>query len=419
MRVTIITAFPEFFRDFLSTSIIGRAVDAGLINVDLVNLREYGFGNYRQIDDYSFGGDGMVLMAEPLSKALEKAREGHQGVDTVVYPSPQGAMLSQEMVESLASKEHIIIICGHYEGIDERFAEKCVDLEVSIGDYVLTGGEIPAMAIIDAMARLVPNVVGRGGAVEEDSFFRGMLDFPHYTRPALWEGDQVPPVLISGNEKEIDKWRKQQSVQRTLRRRPDLLSRANITSYLEKGVYLALVHHPVMDHYGQKTTAALTGLDLSDISRSCRTYGLRKFLVVTPLKSQRELAKTMAAHWVKGYGASFNPSRAEAFKTMKTVPTLDKAVEWIKSKEHEEPLVVGTTARAYPGAIHWLEMKRTLLEDQKPVLFVFGTASGLHKEVTERCSVLLQPLCGGKEDYNHLSVRTAVGVILDRFFGWR
>lgn len=419
MHVTIITAFPEFFNDFLSTSIIGRAVEKKLIDVDVINLREFGLGNYRQIDDYSFGGDGMVLMPEPLTKALEKARQTSSGMSTVVYPSPQGAMLTQEMVESLASREHIIIICGHYEGIDERFSEKYVDVEVSIGDYVLTGGEIPAMAIIDSMARLVPDVVGRNGAVEEDSFFRGMLDFPHFTRPAVWEDKEVPPVLLSGNDKEIDRWRKQQAVQRTLCRRPDLLSRANISSYLEKGVYVALVHHPVIDRCGEKTTAALTGLDLSDISRSCRTYGVRKFLVITPLKSQRELAKTVASHWVEGYGATSYPSRAEAFKVMKTVSNVDRAIQWIKDKEHDEPLVIATTAKFHDEAIHWLEMKRTLLELQKPVLFLFGTASGLHEDVLNKCSALLQPLSGGMEDYNHLSVRTAVGVTLDRFFGWR
>ncbi|WP_024822656.1 MULTISPECIES: tRNA (guanosine(37)-N1)-methyltransferase TrmD [Aminobacterium] len=418
MHVTIITAFPEFFQDFLSTSIIGRAIESGVIQVDVVNLREYGLGNYRQIDDYSFGSGGMVLMPGPLVKALDKAKERSQN-SWVVYPSPQGAMLTQEMVESLASREDIVIICGHYEGIDERFVEKYVDLEVSLGDFVLTGGEIPTMAIIDSMARLVPGVVGRDKAVEEDSFFRGMLDFPHYTRPSEWKGVKVPPVLLSGNEKEITKWRDLQAVQRTLRRRPDLLSRANITSYLQKGVYLALVHHPVLNRAGEVTTAAITGLDLSDIGRSCKTYGVRKFLVVTPLKSQRELAKTMADHWMEGYGALFNPSRAEAFKEMKTVATLEKAIEWIVSKEREKPTIIGTTARTFPGSVHWLEVKRSILEEQKPVLFLFGTASGLPDEVLDQCSEVLQPLSGGYEDYNHLSVRTAVGVILDRFFGWR
>ncbi|GAB1427574.1 tRNA (guanosine(37)-N1)-methyltransferase TrmD [Aminivibrio sp.] len=419
MHVTILTAFPEFFADFLSTSMIGRAVKNGTIRVDVVDLRSFGTGGYRQVDDYSFGGGGgMVLLPEVMEKALESLeREGGPGY--VVYPSPQGDPLSQEIVETLAAQRHVLILCGHYEGLDERFTARRVDREISLGDFVLTGGEIPAMAIIDAMARLVPGVIGKESAVVEDSFYRGMLDHPHFTRPAEWEGEKVPEVLLGGNAALIEEWRRSSAAERTLSRRSDLIARANIRPYLTRGVYAALVHYPVLDRRGEKSTAAVTGLDLSDIARSCRTYGIDRFLVATPLQSQRQLVKTVARHWTEGGGGEANPARKEAFSRLRTAASLSRAIEWIAKREKEPPLIIGTSAKKREGAFHWLEAKRKILREKKPVLFVFGTGSGLHEEALEQCSVILQPLSGGAEDYNHLSVRTAAGVVFDRFFGWR
>ena len=419
MHVTIITAFPGFFADFLSTSMIGRAIQNGLISVDVLDLRDFAPGGYKQVDDYAFGGGGgMVLLPEVLSRALQAA-EGDGGESFVVYPSPQGDLLSQEIVETLASKRHVVVICGHYEGLDERFVSSRVDREISVGDFVLTGGEIPAMAIIDSMARLVPGVVGKESSVTEDSFFRGMLDHSHFTRPAEWQGREVPEELLSGNASAIERWRRNDAVERTLSRRPDLIGRANIRPYLPAGVYVVLVHHPVLDRQGNRSTSAVTGLDLSDLARSCRTYGADRFLVVTPLASQRELVKTMARHWTEGWGATANPDRSEAFRIVKTVASLRGAVEWIEKKEKTHPLLVATTAREREGSIHWLEAKRRVLREKKPVLFVFGTGHGLHEDILQECTMVLRPLSGGPGDYNHLSVRTAAGVVLDRFFGWR
>ncbi len=420
MRVTIITAFPEFFDNFLSTSMIGRGVKSGLLHVDIVDLRGFGSGNYRQIDDYAFGGGGgMVLMPEVLGRALESVRSASGNKGYVAYPSPQGDLLSQEMVETLAAQEHVILICGHYEGLDERFVTQYVDREFSLGDFVLTGGEIPAMALVDAMARLVPGVVGKETAVVEDSFYRGMLDHPHFTRPAEWNGMQAPPELLSGDAAGIETWRRNAAAERTLSRRPDLVARANIRPYLPKGVYVALVHHPVLDRRGEATTSAVTGLDLSDIARSCKTYGVDRFLVTTPLASQRELVRTVARHWTEGGGASANPERAKAFGLLKTFSSVERGVEWISKREREAPLLVGTTARSRCGAFHWIEAKRRMLREKKPVLFLFGTGSGLHEEILSECSFVLTPLSGGDGEYNHLSVRTAAGAVLDRFFGWR
>lgn len=420
MNVTVVTAFPEFFDRFLSTGVIGRGVNSGLLRVALVDLRDFGLGNYRQIDDYTFGGGGgMVLLPEVLESALQAARTPFEGKGYVVCPSPQGDLLSQEVVETLAAQEHVVIICGRYEGLDERFIAKRVDREISLGDFVLTGGEIPAMAIIDAMARLVPGVVGRESSVEEDSFYRGMLDHPHYTRPSNWGDVGVPEVLLSGNAAWIDGWRRNEAADRTLSRRPDLIARANIRPYLSAGVYVALVHHPVLDRRGEKSTAAVTGLDLSDIARSCRTYGVDKFLVVTPLASQRELVQTVRRHWTEGGGADVSPERAEAMRLIKTLPSLERALEWVTKREGQMPEIIGTSAKSLPGSFHWIEAKRLILREKKPVLLLFGTGSGLHEAALSLCTMHLSPLSGGADDFNHLSVRTAVGAVLDRFFGWR
>lgn len=418
MKITIVTAFPDLFRGFLSTSIIGRAASSGKLDVEVLDLRDFGEGGeYRQIDDYAFGSGGMVLMPEPLGKALESL----QGVEKpfVLYPSPQGAVLHQGLVESLAARDHLVFVCGHYEGVDERFVDKYVDLEVSIGDYVLTGGELPTMVIIDAVARLVPGVVGRGQAVEEDSFFRGMLDNPHYTRPAQWEGQKVPDVLLSGNHAEIVKWRRRQSVIRTLRRRPDVVGRAPIAPYMSHGAYICLLHHPVLDREGNETLGSVTGFDLHDLSRAARTYGLEKVLVVSPSSEQRQLVRKIADHWITGQGAQKNPARGEAVALLKSFPSLKRARDWVSSREKRDPLVIGTSARPRPRSVHWLELKRRALEEDLPLLFVFGTSWGLPERVLDDCDVVLHPIRGGKGDYNHLSVRSAATVVLDRFFGWR
>lgn len=418
MRVSVITAFPDFLKNFFATSIVGKAVEKGLIEVDVLDLRDFAQGRYRQVDDYAFGGGGMVLMPEPLKEALDSLVNPEAG-SFVLYPSPQGTVLTQEMVESLASREHIVIICGHYEGIDERFVQTNVDLEVSIGDYVLTGGEIPAMAIIDSVLRQIPGVVGRQEAVIEDSFYRGMLDHPHYTRPAKWDGHSVPEVLTSGNKAEIDSWRRDEAVKRTLKRRPDLLSRANILPYLRKEAFVSLVHSPVFDRNGQKNSTAIMGLDLHDISRACRTYGVKRFLVTTPIPAQRELARKIMKHWTEGYGSTFNPKRGEALKLIKLFPDMAKAAKWVSEKEHLKPYIIATSAKKRTDSLHWLELKRNILEMDRPVIFVFGTGWGLHDEIMEQCDAIMQPIKGGNLDYNHLSVRNAVAITLDRFFGSR
>ena len=391
MHVTIVTAFPEFFGDFLSTSILGRAVKRGLVRVDLVDLREFGRGGYRQIDDYAFGSGGMVLAAPPLADALRAAGELGQGDPFVIYPSPQGCVLTQEIVESLARQEHVVILCGHYEGVDERFVEREVDLEVTVGDCVLTGGEIPAMAIVDAMSRLVPGVVGRGEAVAEDSFYRGMLDHPHYTRPASWEGRTVPEVLLGGNASEIHSWRRAKAVERTLARRPDLLSRAAIRGYLRGNVYLAVMGD------GRGFPPSL----VADVRDLCRTYGLgRPVFVVTDREERRSLEAGAG-------GDSDLPP--------KIFGSLDRAIDWIERKEKGAPLLrISVLDAACRGSLHALEIKRRCLEHPGPVLLLFPTLpEGLG---ALEGNFLVAGLFDGGET---LPLTARAAVALDRILGGR
>ena len=417
MKITVITAFPELMRGYLAASVLGRGIAAGKLEAEVVDIRDFSEGSYRQIDDYCYGSGGMMLMAEPLAKAVESVSGGAKPY--VVYPSPQGVRLHQELVEDLARKEHLVIVCGHYEGVDERFTEKYVDMEISLGDFVLTGGEMPAMAIVDAVSRLIPGVVGSESSVEEDSFYSGMLDTPHYTRPAQWRGERVPDVLLNGDAKATERWRRRQSVERTLDRRPDIAGRAGIIPWLSGGAYVMEVHYPVLDKRGEKSSTAITGMDLHDIARACRTYGIKKYLLVTPIAQQREMAKRIAGHWTSGWGADYNPDRREAFSTLKIFASVQKALAWAEEKEKKPVFKIATTAKRHEGAQHWLTLKREILRRDHSPLFIFGTGWGLHDEVMDMADAVMTPIIGGKDGWNHLSVRSAVSITLDRFFGWR
>ena len=227
MKINILTLFPEFFSNFKTESIIGKALNKGLLEINIINIRDYCLDKHKQADDIPFGGGaGMVMKGEPIVRALKE----HKG--RVIYPSPQGVVYNQSIAIELSKLEEITIICGHYEGVDERVIENYVDMEISIGDFVLTGGELPAMIIADSVARMVPNVIKKD-SYENDSFFNGLLDHPHYTQPREFEGLTVPEVLYSGHHKKIDEWRLKESLKRTRLRRPDLFENREFTK-LEK-----------------------------------------------------------------------------------------------------------------------------------------------------------------------------------------
>jgi tRNA (guanine37-N1)-methyltransferase len=223
MRFDIITIFPEIFRGVFEFGIIRRAVEAGLIEIMVHDLRDYTHDRHRQTDDRPFGGGaGMVMKPEPLFRAVEAITAGRNEA-RVILLSPQGRLFDQREAEQLSRPGRLVLICGRYEGVDERVVEHLVTDEVSIGDYVLSGGEIPAMVLVDAITRLLPGALGCGESAERESFSSGLLDYPHYTRPAEYRGMKVPDVLLGGNHAEIEKWRRRKSLEKTARSRPDLI----------------------------------------------------------------------------------------------------------------------------------------------------------------------------------------------------
>lgn len=222
-RFHILTLFPEMVMDGLNTSIIGRAIEAGLLEINAVNIRDYSTNKHMKVDDYPYGGGaGLVMQPEPVYRAYEDLTKDMKKKPRVVYLTPQGTTFHQEMAKELAKEEELVFLCGHYEGIDERVLEEIVTDYVSIGDYVLTGGELPAMVMIDSISRLVPGVLHNDDSAGDESFENGLLEYPQYTRPPVFLDKEVPEVLLSGHHENIRKWRHEQSVKRTKERRPDL-----------------------------------------------------------------------------------------------------------------------------------------------------------------------------------------------------
>jgi tRNA (guanine37-N1)-methyltransferase len=228
MRIDLLTLFPEFFASPLAQSMLQRAQALGAVTFRVINLRDFAGDRHQVTDDRPFGGgSGMVLKIEPLAAAIRQGRSEDPGV-RVVLLSPQGPLFTQEKARELAQLPHLLLICGHYEGVDDRL-QHYIDEELSIGDYILTGGEIPALVVVDAVTRLLPGVLGGAGAAEEESFQTGLLEYPHYTRPRVFEGHAVPEVLLSGDHARIARWRRQQALRRTARLRPDLLAKAALS----------------------------------------------------------------------------------------------------------------------------------------------------------------------------------------------
>ena len=231
MNFHILTLFPEMIEQGMHTSIIGRAIAGGYLSINAVNIRDYAFNKHQKVDDYPYGGGaGMLMQAEPVYLSYEAIKEKIGYRPRVVYLTPQGKVFHQEMAKELAKERDLVFLCGHYEGIDERVLDEIVTDYVSIGDYVLTGGELPAMVLMDSISRMVPGVLSNQESGETESFAGNLLEYPQYSRPEEWHGQKVPPVLLSGHHANIEAWRREQSVMRTAKRRPDLLKKADLTN---------------------------------------------------------------------------------------------------------------------------------------------------------------------------------------------
>lgn len=231
MNFHVLTLFPEMIEQGMHTSIIGRAIAGGYLSIDAINIRDYAFNKHQKVDDYPYGGGaGMLMQAEPVYLAYESIQKKLGYRPRVVYLTPQGEVFHQTMAKELAKEKDLVFLCGHYEGIDERVLDEIVTDYVSIGDYVLTGGELPAMVMMDSISRMVPGVLSNQESGETESFVENLLEYPQYSRPEEWHGQKVPPVLLSGHHANIEAWRREQSILRTAKRRPDLLKKADLTN---------------------------------------------------------------------------------------------------------------------------------------------------------------------------------------------
>lgn len=232
MIIDVLSLFPDFINNFSNWSMIGIGVEKELFTLNSIDIREFSINKHRKVDDYPFGGGpGMVMTPDPIVKAIESVRKENS---RVIYLSPQGRVLNQQLAVELSKEEHLILLCGHYEGIDNRVIENYVDEEISIGDYILTGGELPAMVLIDTVVRLIPGLLSSEESYVDESHYNGLLEHSQYTRPREYNGYEVPDVLLSGNHKEIDKYRKRNSLENTLNKRPDLLEKVELDSESKK-----------------------------------------------------------------------------------------------------------------------------------------------------------------------------------------
>lgn len=429
MRIDILTLFPDMFAP-LRESIVARAVKNDVVELNIKNIRDYTGPKHGLTDDKLYGGGvGMVMKPEPLFEAVAdlKRTEGAR----VVITSPAGRVFDQRAAEELAQAEQVIFICGHYEGIDQRVEDALATDVFSIGDYVLTGGELPAMVMADSVIRLLPGALGHDESSEDESFSDGLLEYPQYTRPPEFMGMEVPAPLQGGNHAEIARWRREQSIRRTFERRPDLLKGAPLTDRdlqqlaalreAKQGkpkVWLSLVHYPVYNKKAEVVNTSVTNLDIHDIARAAATFGLSGYYLVQPAPAQQELISTLLKHWQYGFGARYNPDRHRALSAIKLTKSIEEAVADIEQQCGEKPRIIVTSAKPHSNMTGYAEMRELIQQSDRPYLLMFGTGWGLTDELMSAADYVLRPIYG-VDDYNHLSVRSAVSIILDRLFGER
>ncbi|KKQ32868.1 MAG: tRNA (guanine-N(1)-)-methyltransferase [candidate division TM6 bacterium GW2011_GWF2_37_49] len=445
IKISIITVFPELYDNFIKTSLIGRAVDDGLVQFNFVKLSDMCQPKER-IDEPTVGpGAGMIIKPEVIEKAINLCQE-KSGVGFKIFFSPQGEKLNQRVLRKLFNQlvfdkpinsntdakdtdpsnfKHIILICSRYEGIDERVEKYYSDLSLSIGDYVLMGGDLPAQVFLECFLRLLPNVVGRSESVENESFQSSFLDHPEYGLPVEWKDQYVPEILRSGNHAEIEKWRKNQACQKTILNRFDWFASnqptaAEIALALKNipNHYVVLMHSQVNTKDGNLSGhTSVASIDIHDIARSSATYGIKKYFLVTGLEDQFKIMQQFLEFWHSDVGLNYNASRYKAVERVKPVRSFDEVVKDIEELENAKPLIVTTSAKDHGNGTKIDYNSQGLVwKHNRPVLIVLGTGQGLCEEIMKKSDFILAPVTG-MTGYNHLSVRSAAAIILDRWLG--
>ncbi len=427
LYIDILTLFPEMFAP-LQTSILQRAQNKGIVDIRLTNIRDYALDKHHLTDDRLYGGGaGMVMKPEPLLAAAAAVRRVEK--PRILVTSPAGRVYDQSFAEELSKESQLIVICGHYEGIDQRVIDALDCQLVSLGDFVLTGGETAAIAIADSVSRLLPGALGDDRSAAEESFSDGLLEYPQYTRPAEYLGMCVPQVLQSGDHARIALWRRRQSLELTWRNRPDLLKKAALTpedaAYLHDlrqreeqpfRLYAALLHYPVYNKKKQIINTSLTNLDLHDIARAACTYGLSGYYVIQPMERQRRLIGDLLQYWQTGFGSRYNPDRGQALASVKLFADLAAVMADIEAADGVPPALIATSAKAWPDNIGYEEMRKLMQQKGGSYVLLLGTGFGLTDSLMERADYRLRPLYGAGV-YNHLSVRSAASIMFDRLMG--
>lgn len=431
MKFSVATAFPALYSSFLQTSLMARAQEKGLIQVDVCSFMDQ-VAPKERIDSPTFGpGPGMLIRPVVVEHLIEQ-QEARHGRALRIFFSPQGRKLDQLVLQDIkdaaTSYGHIMLVSSRYEGIDARVQEEYADVVLSVGDYVLMGGDLPAMTFLEAFMRLLPGVVGNEQSVARDSFAGPFVDYPEYTEPVTWHGKEVPSVIRSGNHKAIAQWREDRQAQLTvnkhfqwLRTYPQLSSEQVVAA--KKHIpahYVALMHTqvllPSVDGAVEGTTS-VTSLDIHDGARSALTYGIRNYFIVTPLLDQQKIVNTLLGFWQSGPGKDYNRHRYEALQSTVLVSAFADVIDRITQQEGVAPLVIATSARDEDHAkIIGYDQQSYVWSFNRPVLFVFGTGKGLSPDFLRSCDFLLLPVYGFT-DFNHLSVRSAMAIILDRWLG--
>lgn len=428
MKISVLTLFPDIYEPFFTTSIVKKAVEKGLISYQIHNLLSLAEPKKR-IDDTTFGHNaGMLIRPDIIEQGFAQA-DKQFGRSLKIFFSPQGKKLNQHRLQVLyeraAQAEHIALFASRYEGVDARVEQEYADEVISIGDFVVMGGDLPAMLLLEGLLRFVPGVVGKQESVQKDSFSGAFVDYPEYTKPVEWHGLIVPEILRSGNHAAIEQWRAEQAAHMTVKNHfnwfrsvPVAKSDISLAKKYIPAHYCVLLHHDMNLKEGRIGATSVTSIDVHDIARSSATYGLKNYFIATPLIDQQRIVNTMLTFWHDdAVGGSYNASRASALQYVRLVSHLDEVIAAIKEVEGKEPLLIGTSARLNDGKNHitYFDQQEVFKHD-RPVLFLFGTGNGMSDQLLERCDYMLPPL-QGLSSFNHLSVRSAAAIIFDKWLG--
>lgn len=431
MNIFISTLFPNLYDQFLLTSIIGKAIDKNILSIKLINMFSL-VSPKERIDSPTVGhGAGMLLGVNITEKVYNYVVEKNSENKTpfVIFFSPHGKMLNQYVIKDIKNKiqdRDLLLFAGRYEGFDARAEEEYADEIISIGNYVLFGGDLPIMLFIESLVRLIPGIVNSQSSIECDSFSSSLVDYPHYALPTTWKNKEIPAILKSGNHKDIQNWRDEKATKRTVLGHWEWLSKHNLSVQEKKKVkkhipnhYCVLLHNDVIMPNGLSGESIVTSIDIHDIARSATTYGICQYFIVTRLESQKKLIENFLTFWHQDEVKKINQSRAFALDKVFIKSEIEEVITSITEKEGIAPITIVTSSRRnvpHKAMISFHDQNK-IWEKNRPIVFILGTAHGINEKIINNFDYKLVPI-EGLEDFNFLSVRSAAAIIFDRWLGF-